>query len=107
MKKIFTLLTVAAGLVVMAPTASQARDHDHDHRHPGSSRSFWHNCSVCGAPLYRERVYVGRDRFGHPRYDWRTVPHQHVFRRGHDHDHHNHGSSRGPGFFIPLPGFRR
>ncbi|HEY1050084.1 MAG TPA: hypothetical protein VGE39_10030 [Prosthecobacter sp.] len=105
MKKIFTLLAMATSFAVMAPSASQARD-DHHHRHGPSGRSFWHNCSVCGGPLYRERVYVGRDRHGHPIFDYRTAPHQHVFGRGRGHDHHNHGPVRGPGIFIPLPGRR-
>lgn len=104
MKKLFTLLAMVTGIAVLTPQDTQARDY-----RPSGGRSFWHNCNVCGDPMYREKVYVGRDRFGHPIYDWRTVPHQHQFRRGrgHDHDHHHHGPSRGPGIFIPLPGIRR
>lgn len=90
MKKIFTLLAIATSFAVMAPASSQARDrgHDHDHDRYSTSRSFSHSCRVCGRPVFRERVYVGRDRHGHPMFDWRVAS-------------HDHSRGRGPSFGFP------
>ncbi len=83
MKKIFTLLAIATGFAVMAPADTQARDSRHDHHDRySSSRSFSHNCRVCSRPVFRERVYVGRDRRGNPIFDWRLASHDHRYNRG-------------------------
>lgn len=106
MKKIITLLAVAAtSLAALTPSTTQAYD---GHGHGYSSRSFSHNCRSCSGPVYRERVVVGRDRHGCLQYGYRTVSHRCMPSRGHGHDHHDHGhshhgSSRGgsfPGFFF-------
>lgn len=106
MKKILTLLAVAAtSLAVLAPSTSQAYD---GHGHGSSSRSFSHSCGACRAPVYRQRVVIGRDRHGCLQYGYRTVSHscRSSYGRGHDHGHSSHGhsshgSSRGgSGFFF-------
>jgi len=104
MKKLITLLAVAASLAVFTPTTSQARD---DRR--SSSRSFSHSCGSCRAPVYRERVCTGHDRHGRAIYGYRTARHSCRSSHGHGysshgHSSHGHNSSRGgfslPGFFF-------
>jgi len=102
MKKIITLLAVAASLAVLTPTTSQARD---DHR--SSSRSFSHSCGSCRAPVYRERVCTGHDRHGRAIYGYRTSIHSCRSSHGHGHSSHghsSHGHNSNRGRFS-LPGF--
>ncbi|WP_395745522.1 hypothetical protein [Prosthecobacter sp.] len=99
MKKIITLLAITTGFAVMAPTASEARDH---HDHGGFAPSFSHRCSACGTSVYRQQVIVGHDRHGHPVYGWRTVSHS--CRPA----HHSHGRHFGsPGFQMNWGGHGR
>ncbi|MES2597046.1 MAG: hypothetical protein V4662_17000 [Verrucomicrobiota bacterium] len=106
MKKIITLLAVAVtSLAALTPSTTQAYD-GHGH----SSRSYSHSCGSCRAPIYRERVVIGRDRHGCLQYGYRTVSHSCRSSHGHGHDYghsshgrghssHGHGSSRGGVFF--------
>ncbi|MGV3664400.1 MAG: hypothetical protein ACO1TE_29780 [Prosthecobacter sp.] len=105
MKKLFTLLAIVTGFAVMAPADSQARDYR------SYGRSYWHNCGNCNTPLYRERVVVGRDRYGRPITSWRTVGHncrpQHRHHHKHHRHHHHHNHGRGGPIGFPFPGFGR
>lgn len=107
MKKILTLLAIVTGFAVMAPADTQARDYRSSY-----GRSFSHSCRTCGTGVYRERVIVGRDRYGRPISSWRTVGHHcrpqyrhynHPHHKHHHKHHHNHGRG-GP---IIYPGFGR
>jgi hypothetical protein len=109
MKKLLTLLAVAASFAVFTPSAVQARD-----SHCLTSRSHSHNCGSCGSSVYRERVFVGYNRCGEPVYSYRTVGHNCRYSQGHRHSsrHHSHrGYSSGghislPGFHIVFGGHR-
>ncbi|WP_395739886.1 hypothetical protein [Prosthecobacter sp.] len=104
MKKIITLLAIMTGFAVVAPTASEARDH---HDHGGSFTSFSHRCGACGTSVYRQRVIIGRDRHGHLVYGWRTVSHNCRPAHHHDHGHSSGGRFGFPGFGMNSGGHGR
>jgi hypothetical protein len=67
-KSLITAAIAALGLLGAAPSA-EARSY---HKHSGS-HVYISGHRSCGTPIYKERYFIGYDRYGHPMWRYRVV----------------------------------